>query len=329
MDIGKNADLKSSRQNSMLSTEVIIAGPSSVDLATLISRAMGLSMICPELRIFSDGESKIRIKEKLRNKTCIIVQSAFPPEVDRHILQTLMLLKKCADDSANNIIIVVPYMAYARQDRAFLKGEVVTAELLADIYEFFRARNMVTVDIHSLRALSYFEKRMNSVNVSAIPLLAEYAKSKLRMTMNNSITVSPDEGGLSRAKSFAIQLNNNITCMKKTRDRTTGEIKVGQLSSLDRNRIRGLDVALTDDIVSTGGTIVKAAEILKSGGCRGITVFCSHALMTEESTRRIKAAGVDKIVTTNSVPKIEAIGTFVETIDLSPVIAPAIAKMIT
>ena len=329
MEIRKTADLKSSRQSSMLSPEVIIAGPSSVSLATLISKAMGLSMICPELRVFSDGESKIRIKEKLRNKTCVIVQSAFPPEVDRHILQTLMLLKKCADDSAKNIIVVVPYMAYARQDRAFLEGEVVTAKLLADIYESFRARNMVTVDIHSLRALSYFEKRMHSVNVSAIPLLAEYAKSKLRMNMNNSITVSPDEGGLSRAKSFATQLNNNITCMKKTRDRTTGEIKVGHLSSLDRNRIRGLDVALIDDIVSTGGTIAKAAETLKSGGCHGITVLCSHALMNEESTRRIKAAGVDRVITTNSVPKIEAIGKFVETIDLSPVIVPTIEKMIT
>jgi ribose-phosphate pyrophosphokinase len=329
MVLERDIDPNSLRKGPVLSPKVVIAGPSSVGLATNISKAMGLSMICPELRVFSDGESKIRIKEKLKNKTCIIVQSAFPPQVDRHILQTLMLLKKCVDDSAKDIIVVVPYMAYARQDSAFLEGEVVTTELLANMFEIFGARNMVTVDIHSLRALSYFEERMNSINVSAIPLLADYAKSKLGMNMKNSITVSPDEGGFSRAKSFALLLNNNITCMKKTRDRSTGEIKVDHLSALNRDRIRGLDIALIDDIVSTGSTIIKAAEILKSGRCRGITVLCSHALMTEESTKQIKAAGVDKIVTTNSVPKMEAMGAFVEAIDLSPVIAPAISEMIT
>jgi ribose-phosphate pyrophosphokinase len=329
MGLERDVDPNSLRQNPILSPEVVIAGPSSVGLANNISKAMGLGMICPELKVFSDGESKIRIKEKLGNKTCIIVQSAFPPQVDRHILQTLMLLKKCVDDSAKNIIAVVPYVAYARQDSAFLEGEVVTTELLANMFENFGARNMVTVDIHSLRALSYFEERMHSINLSAIPLLADYARFKLGMNMNNSITVSPDEGGFRRAESFALQLGNNIICMKKTRNRSTGEIKVDHLSSLDGDRIRGLDIALIDDIVSTGSTIIKAAEILKSRGSRGITVMCSHALMTEESAKQIKAAGVDKIVTTNSVPKMETMGAFVEALDLSPILAPTISKIIS
>jgi ribose-phosphate pyrophosphokinase len=328
LDLERDVDPNSLGQNPILSQEVVIAGPSSVDLAAGISKAMGLSMICPELRVFSDGESKIRIKEKLGNKTCMIIQSAFPPHIDRHILQTLMLLKKCADDSAENIILIVPYMAYARQDSAFLKGEVVTTELLAKMYENFGASSMVTVDIHSLRALSYFQNRMHSINVSAIPLLADYAKSKLGMNMNNSITVSPDEGGFMRAKSFALQLSNHVTCLRKTRDRNTGEIKVDHLASLNGDRIQGLDIMLIDDIVSTGSTIIKAAKLLKSGGCRGITVLCSHALMTEESTRQIKSAGVDRIVTTNSVPKNEAMGTFVEAIDLSSVISSTVSKMI-
>jgi ribose-phosphate pyrophosphokinase len=329
LEIEREINPKVLRKSSVLSPEVVIAGPSSIDLATNISKAMDLSLICPELKIFSDGESKVRIKEKLENKTCIIVQSAFPPQVDRHILQTLMLLKKCVDDSANNIVLVVPYMAYARQDSAFQEGEVVTTELLANMFEHFGARNIVTVDIHSLRALSYFEERMNSINVSAIPLLADYAKSKLRMNMNTSITVSPDEGGFSRAKSFAFQVNNNVICMKKTRDRSTGEIKVDLLEPLNGDLIRGLDIALIDDIVSTGSTIIKAASILKSCGCRSITVMCSHALIIEESARQIKAAGVNKIVTTNSVPKIETMGEFIESIDLSPVIVPTVSKVLT
>lgn len=328
MEIEQDVDSNSSHQKAVLSSAVVIAGPSSLDLATNISKAMGVSLICPELRVFSDGESKIRIKEKLKNKVCIVVQSAYPPQVDRNILQTLMLLKKCVDDSAKNIVVVVPYMAYARQDNAFLEGEVVTTELIANMFEIFGARNMVTVDIHSLRALSYFEERMHSINVSAVLLLADYAKSKFGMKTDNSVTISPDEGGFNRAQSFARQLDNNVICMKKTRDRSTGEVNVDYSSSLHQDRIRGQNIALIDDIVSTGNTIIKTAEILKSDGCNGIIVMCSHALMTEESARRIKAAGVDKIVTTNSVPKSTAIGAFVETLDLSPLIAPAISKII-
>lgn len=328
MEIEQDVDSNSSHQKAVLSSAVVIAGPSSLDLATNISKVMGVSLICPELRVFSDGESKIRIKEELKDKACIVVQSAYPPQVDRHILQTLMLLKKCIDDSAKNIVVVVPYMAYARQDHAFLEGEVVTTELIANVYEIFGARNMVTVDIHSLRALSYFEERMHSINVSAVPLLADYAKSKFRMKMDNSVTISPDEGGFNRAQSFARQLDNNVICMKKTRDRSTGEVNAAYSSSVHKERIRGQNIVLIDDIVSTGNTIIKTAEILKSDGCKGIIVMCSHALMTEESAKQIKAAGVDKIVTTNSVPKSTTIGAFVETIDLSPLIAPAISKII-
>ena len=111
-------------QKPALSPKVVIAGPSSVGLAFNISKAMGLSLVYLRLRLFSDGESKVRIREKLGNKTCIIVQSALLPQVDRHLLQTVMLLKKCIDDSAKDIIAVVPYMAYARRDSVFLEGDV-------------------------------------------------------------------------------------------------------------------------------------------------------------------------------------------------------------
>jgi ribose-phosphate pyrophosphokinase len=312
-----------------VSSAAVIAGPSSVGLATNISKAMGLSMICPELTVFSDGESKIRIKEKLENKTCIIIQSLCPPLTDRHIVQTLMILKKCIDNSAKNIIVVVPYMAYARQDRAFLNGEVITIELMAKLYKTFGTRLMVTVDIHSLRALTYFKRKMDTINISAVPLLAHYANAKLRMSKDDSITVSPDEGGFKRAKSFALGLYNNIICMKKIRDRKTGEVFVDYTTSNDRDRVRGRDVVLIDDIISTGSTIIKAADILKSDGCRDIFAMCTHALITEESSERIKAAGVSRIVTTNSIPKATGTGSFVEAIDLSPILAPAISKILT
>jgi ribose-phosphate pyrophosphokinase len=329
MEIGKGAESHLTLPESLLSSAVIITGPSSVGLATNISKAMGLSMISPELTVFSDGESKIRIKEKLENKTYIIIQSLCPPQIDTHIVQTLMILKKCIDDSAKDIIVVVPYMAYARQDKAFLDGEVITIELMAKLYKTFGTKLIVTVDIHSLRALTSFKRKMDTINISAVPLLALYAKAKLRMSKDNSITVSPDEGGFKRAKSFALKLNNNMICMKKIRDRKTGEVLMDYTTSNDRDRVRGRDVVLIDDIISTGSTITKAAGILKSDSCRDIFAMCTHALITEESSERIKAAGVSKIVTTNSMPKATGIGSFVEAIDLSPILVPTISKILT
>ncbi len=149
------------------------------------------------------------------------------------------------------------------------------------------------------------------------------------MSKDDSITVSPDEGGLKRAKSFALELNNNIICMKKIRDRKTGEVFMDYTTSNDKDRIRERDVVLIDDIISTGSTIIKAAETLKSDGCRDIIAMCTHALITKESSERIKAAGVSKIVTTNSIPKATGTGSFVQAIDLSPILASAISKILT
>jgi ribose-phosphate pyrophosphokinase len=123
-------------------------------------------------------------------------------------------------------------------------------------------------------------------------------------------------------------LDNNIICLKKLRNRKTGEVSTDYTSSNDRDRVRGRDALLIDDIISTGNTIIKAAETLKSDGCRNIVVMCTHALMTEVSSERIKAAGVSKIVTTNSVPKAFGTGTFIEAIDLSPILALAVSKII-
>lgn len=313
---------------SSLSSAVVVAGRTARDLALELSSSMGLEIIYPELRIFSDGESKIRITENLKNKRCIVVQSLCPPQVDRHIIQTLMILKKCIDDSAKDVILVIPYMAYARQDRTFLSGEVVTTELLAKLYKTLGAKKIVTVDIHSSRALTYFDSEMNSINVSAVPLLAQYAIDKLRITNDDSITVVPDEGGIDRAEFLARLINNNIIRMKKIRDRHTGEVFSDYVSSGDRALVRGRNIVLIDDIISTGNTIIKAAHMLKSDGCGDIIAMCTHSLLTTESTERLRSAGVSKIVTTNSIPKAPKIDSFVEAINLSPILVQAISKIL-
>lgn len=268
----------------------LIAGPASADLAEKIAKRLDAQLVPAELRIFSDGESKIRMDEV--GKNCIVVQSTHPPP-DTHLIQMLMMARKCADDEARDICAVIPYLAYARQDRTFLEGEVVSIALVAKLLAAAGVKHVVTVDIHSQLAMSHFG---SIENVSSIPLLADYAA---KMKLRRPVAVSPDAGGADRATEFAKRLKTDAIALKKSRDRTTGEVTVDERLDID---VSGRDVILIDDMISSGGSIVKAAEVLHKKGSGKVYAMCAHALLIGDAAQRIKAAGVQEIIATNSVP---------------------------
>jgi len=272
---------------------VVIAGPASIDLAKSISINLKTKFIEPKLTIFSDGESKICLPS-LDSKHCIIVQSLYPP-TDRHIIQLLMIIHKCKSDNASKITVIIPYMAYARQDKTFLEGEIISISVLADLIQNCGINLVITVDIHSELSLSYFSMKIK--NVSAIPILAEF----LQKTKNieNSIIVSPDEGGKIRAKKIADLLNLKMLCLKKTRDRQTGLISIEEKLEFV---VKGMDAILIDDMISTGDSIVKACEVLKKNKIRKVTVLCTHAILLDNAKERITKSGVQEIISTNSIP---------------------------
>jgi ribose-phosphate pyrophosphokinase len=272
---------------------VVIAGPSSIDLAMRISKNLKTELIEPELKIFSDGESKIRLPS-LYNKHCIIVQSLYPP-IDRHIIQLLMIIHKCKSDNASKITVIIPYMAYARQDKAFLEGEIISISVLADLIQNCGTNEVITVDIHNELSLSYFSIIIK--NISAIPILAEFLLNN--KNIENPIIVSPDEGGKIRAKKIAELLNLQMLCLKKTRDRDTGLVSIEEKLDL---AVHGKDVILIDDMISTGKSIVKACEVLKKNKIRKIIVLCTHALLLDNALEIIMEAGVHEIISTNSIP---------------------------
>ena len=272
---------------------MVIAGPSSIDLAMRISKNLKTELIKPELKIFSDGESKIRLPS-LYNKHCIIVQSLYPP-IDRHIIQLLMIIHKCKSDNASKITVIIPYMAYARQDKAFLEGEIISISVLADLIQNCGTNEVITVDIHNELSLSYFSIIIK--NISAIPILAEFLLNN--KNIENPIIVSPDEGGKIRAKKIAELLNLQMLCLKKTRDRETGLVSIEEKLDL---AVHGKDAILIDDMISTGKSIVKACEVLKKNNIRKIIVLCTHALLLDNALEIIMEAGVHEIISTNSIP---------------------------
>jgi ribose-phosphate pyrophosphokinase len=284
----------------------VIAGPASSDLAGRIAKSIGARLVVAELRLFSDGESKIKMGRI--GKNCVIVQSTYPP-ADTHLLQALMLSKKCLDDGANDICAVIPYLAYARQDRAFLEGEIVSIAVVAKLFEATGVRHVISVDIHSQLAMSHFASVQN---VSSIPHLADHAS---KMKLHRPVGVSPDSGGAERANEFARRLKADFVALKKSRDRTTGEVTVEHRLDVD---VSGRDAILVDDMISSGGSIAKAAELLRKEGANRIYAMCAHALMIGDAAQKIKAAGVHDIIATNSVP-----GDYAK-VDLSPAIAEAV-----
>ncbi|HJS67955.1 MAG TPA: ribose-phosphate pyrophosphokinase [Nitrososphaera sp.] len=285
----------------------VIAGPASPDLAEKVAKRLGAQLVAAELRVFSDGESKIKIGRA--GKNCVIVQSTHPP-IDTHLMQALMMARKCADGEARDVCAVIPYLAYARQDRAFLEGEVVSIALVAKLLEAAGVRHVITVDIHSQLAMSHFASVQN---VSSIPLLADYAASKLKL--RRPIVVSPDAGGAERAKEFARRLKTDAVALKKSRDRTTGEVTVDEKLDAD---VSGRDAVLVDDMISSGGSIVKAAEMLHKKDAGKVYAICAHALLIGDAAQKIKAAGVQDVIATNSVP-----GEYAK-VDLSPAIVDAV-----
>jgi ribose-phosphate pyrophosphokinase len=285
----------------------VISGSSSEDLAKKLAKRLGANLLKSQLRVFPDGESKITLGKLQKNKI-IVIQSTYPP-VDENLIQVLSMISK-AKEYGTEVIAVIPYTGYARQDREFLPGEIITMKVIAKLFKSVGASRIIVVDIHSMLGLKYFD--IKSKNVTAIPDLAKYF-SKLKL--KNPLVVSPDQGGKERASEFAKFLNIEFISLEKQRDRRTGKV---QIKSSNFDKIAGRDLILVDDMISTGGSIIKATEFLKKQKCKRVFVACTHALLRNNAENKIKKAGVTKIISTNTIPGKTAL------VDVSGTIAKAI-----
>ena len=276
----------------LLSELSVISGKSSENLAKELSKKIKANFVKSEIRVFADGESKITLIGKLSKKKSIVVQSIYPP-VDTNLVQALSLITK-AKENSSEVTAVIPYMGYARQDREFLPGEIVTMNVLGKLFKSAGASKIIIVDIHSLIGLKYFT--IKTKNVTAVPDLAEYFK---KLSLKNPLVVSPDQGGLERAKEFAKEFNSDYIALEKTRDRKTGKVKIKTKKLAE---VENRDLILVDDMISTGGSIIKATQFLKKQKCKRIYVACTHALLMNDAENKIKKAGVTSIISTNTIP---------------------------
>ena len=291
----------------MLVNFTVIGGNASKDLAKRIARRLKAKYVDADTRTFPDGESKITFRHNLKKSVVLVVQSTYPP-VDTNLLQILSIISE-AKKISSKIYAIMPYMGYARQDRQFLNGEIVTMSVVAKMLQAAGAKKIIAVDIHSKTALRHF--KIPTENVSAIPELAKYLK---KLKLKNPIVVSPDTGGSLRAKKFADILKSDFITLKKSRNRKTGKVSI-QSTKADVN---GKDLIIVDDIISTGGSVVKATQFLKKQKCKRIFVVCTHGLLIGDAEKNIKKAGVTQIISTNTIPR------SISKVDVSGVIVEAV-----
>jgi ribose-phosphate pyrophosphokinase len=291
-----------------LSKISVISGKSSEELAKRLSKKLKANLVKSEVRVFPDGESKITLRGNLSKRKSIVVQSIYPP-VDTNLVQALSLISK-AKETSSEVIAIIPYMGYARQDREFLPGEIITMKVLAKLFKGVGASKIIAVDIHSVIGLKHFT--IKSKNVTAIPDLVKYFK---KLSLKNPLVVSPDQGGKNRAKEFAKEFGTKYIALEKKRDKKTGKV---QIKTKNSDTVVGRDLILVDDMISTGGSIIKATQFLKKQKCKRVYVACTHALLMNDAEKKIRKAGVTSIVSTNTIPGKTSV------VDVSNTIAKAI-----
>ena len=269
----------------------VIGGGASKDLAKRLARKLKAVYIQTETKIFPDGESKVTLGKIPKKSVILVVQSTYPP-VDTNLLQALSIISQVRKISSRTFAII-PYIGYARQDKQFLSGEVITMSVVAKMLQSAGAKKVIVVDIHSNTALNHFN--IPTENVSAIPELANYFK---KLNLKNPLVVSPDMGGSSRSKKFASLLKTDFIVLKKHRDKKTGSVSI-QTAKMD---VQGKDLILVDDIISTGSSIIKAAQFLKKQKCKRVFVACTHGLLVDGAEKKIRKAGVSRIISTNTIP---------------------------
>lgn len=270
----------------------IIPGPASKQLGEKIAELLDAETVPIAFKTFPDGESYIRLEGKVQNEEVFIVQTTSPPQ-DTKIIQLTLIADAAKRNRAKKVTAIVPYLAYARQDKAFLQGEAISIETITRMLKASGIDSLITVNIHQEKVLTKIP--FPAKNVSAIPLLAEYFKNK---GYTEAFALAPDRGAMQIAEEAKKVLGGECGYLEKQRDRYTGQISVEK----KKFEVKGKTAIIFDDIISTGSTLVAAAKVLKELGAEKVYAACVHPLLIGDAEKRILEAGVEEIVGTDSVP---------------------------
>jgi ribose-phosphate pyrophosphokinase len=270
------------------------------------------------VKAFADTEIYLQIQENVRGADVFVVQPTSKPS-DRHLMELLLMIDALKRASADRITAVLPYYGYARQDRKDKPRVPISAKLIAKLLEKSGADRVLCLDLHAAQIQGFFDIPVD--HLFAMPVMIDHLKAAMKP---HSIVVSPDAGGVERARAFAKRMNVPLAIIDKRRD----DVNVAEVMHIIGD-VEGRDCLMVDDLIDTGGTLVKGAEALIKQGAVSITACATHGVLSPPAVERLENSMIREIVLTNSIPLSEEArrSTKIRTLSVAPLLARAIQSI--
>ena len=298
---------------------MVFSGNANPELANEIARFLGLQLGDALVSQFSDGEINIEIRENVRGRDVFVVQPTCAP-THKNLMELNLMVDALRRASAGRITAVIPYFGYARQDRRVRSIRVpISAKVVADMINNVGVDRVMTVDLHAEQIQGFFDCAVD--NVYGLPVLLADVQ---RQNYQNPTVVSPDIGGVVRARAMAKQLNTDLAIIDKRRPEAN-QIEVMNLIG----DVEGRTCILMDDIVDTAGTLCKAADALKESGAEKVVAYCTHPVLSGKAIENIEHSALDTMVVTNSIPLSEAArnSQYIRVLSLGQMLAEAMRRV--
>jgi len=276
----------------MLERIRVFTGNANVALAQKISENLGVSLGKACVTSFSDGETRVEIDENVRGMDVFIIQPTCPP-VNVTLMELLIMIDAVRRSSADRITAVIPYYGYGRQDRKVAPRAPISAKLVADLITQAGANRILAMDLHAGQIQGFFNIPVD--NLFATPVLLDHIKKNYQG--DNIVIVSPDTGGVERARAFGKRLDASLAIIDKRRE-GPNEAQVMNIIG----HVKGKQVILLDDMVDTAGTVVQAAKALKENGAIEVCVCCTHPVLSGPAIERIEQSDLKEVIVTDTIP---------------------------
>ena len=299
---------------------LLFSGRAYPELADEVARALGVDLVPTSAYDFANGEIFVRFEESVRGSDAFVLQSHSAP-INTWVMEQLLMVDALKRASAKRITVVMPFYPYARQDKKHRGREPISARLIADLFRTAGAHRLMTVDLHTAQIQGFFDGPVD--HLFALPLLASHVEQK--WADRDLVVVSPDAGRVRVAERWTDRLGCGLAIIHKRRDpNVPNEVKVGEVVG----EVRGKTCILVDDMIDTGGTITKAAELLFDNGAVDVIVTATHGVLSGPAMDRLKNSRISEVVVTNTLPIDEA-GRFdtLTVLSIAPLIARAVREV--
>ena len=271
----------------------IFTGNSNPALAREVCQHLGVTLGVADVGRFPDGEVMVEVHQNVRGGDCFVLQSTCSPPND-NLMELLLLMDALRRASAKRITAVIPYFGYSRQDRKVAPRVPISAKLVADLITTAGASRVLTVDLHAGQIQGFFNIPVD--NLYAMPVLVQYLRRQI--DSKKVVVVSPDAGGVERARAFARRLNNaNLAIIDKRRQRAS---EVAEMNLV--GEVRDSIAVLIDDMIDTAGTITEAAKVIMAAGATEVIACATHPILSDPACERIGKSVIKELVTTNTIP---------------------------